>query len=81
VESGRRRKGTCRPVTRATRNLPACTRSIAVTTLHTAGTAGANRLAFNGRARGRALRAGRYRLTATAAGDHAGAASRTFTVR
>lgn len=82
--TGRRKNGTCRPATRRNRNLPSCRRHVPSVTLQASGAAGTNRLPFNGRVRGRALSAGRYRIVAMAtdtAGNDSPAVSRTFTVR
>jgi hypothetical protein len=66
--SGRRRAGRCVPPKRAPRGR-ACTRAVPVRgSFSHAGTAGANSFTFTGRLGGRALRPGRYRLTATPVG-------------
>jgi hypothetical protein len=59
-----------------------CTRLVRAGSLEHQDSAGVNRLRFNGRLRGRALRPGRYELTATAelAGQASGTISASFTI-
>jgi Beta-propeller repeat len=73
---GRRVRGTCRRPRRDNRSRPRCLRYVVVRgSFQHVGAAGANRLRFTGRLRGRKLRPGRYRLGARAV-DAAGNASR-----
>jgi len=72
---GRRRSGRCRPSTRALRRAgaPTCVRRWrTATTLRRELPAGSSRIAFLGRAKGRALPAGRYHVRALATGASTG---------
>jgi len=65
-----RRSGTrCAVLTRANRKGKACTRYVPVGSVDTAVLAGTTSVAFTGRLRGRALKAGRHRVTAEAIDD------------
>lgn len=76
---GRRERGACRRPSRRNRSGRRCTRYVRVTTLNATGTAGANRVRFSGRVRGRALPPGRYRAVVQAS-DAAGNRSRAHRV-
>jgi hypothetical protein len=76
---GRRAGARCVRVTRANRRAGRCTRYVTLRGAQAvAGRAGANRVTFDGRLRGRALAAGAYRLVAAPrdAAGNAGAARR-----
>ncbi len=65
--AGRRRQGKCRKATRTNRRAPRCTRYLELRGSFThVGGQGPNSFRFAGRLGGRKLRAGRYRLAATA---------------
>lgn len=81
--SGRRVGRRCVRPTRANRRRPRCTRFVRVASFIRQGVAGTNRFRFTGRARGRMLPRGRYRLRATtkdAAGNVSRPLSRAFTI-
>jgi hypothetical protein len=71
---GRVVNGKCQRPTRANRNRKPCTRTRAAGTLNRAGALGANRIPFSGRIGTRAVKRGRYRLTARAVDAAANAA-------
>jgi hypothetical protein len=71
---GRVVNGKCQRLTRANRNRKPCTRTRAAGTLNRAGALGANRIPFSGRIGTRAVKRGRYRLTARAVDAAANAA-------
>jgi hypothetical protein len=81
---GRRVGGRCRKRTRQNRAKRPCTRYVPLAGRFTrAGTAGANRMRFSGRLRGRPLGAARYRLLATAidaAGNRSATARAAFRI-
>lgn len=80
---GRREHGACARPTRRNRGAKRCSRFVHVTTLDAAGAAGANRVRFSGRLRGRALAAGRYRAVVRAtdaAGNRSVARRVAFTI-
>jgi hypothetical protein len=64
---GRRVGRVCRRPTQLLRSRPRCTRLVLKATLRRTARVGLNRIAFSGRARGRALAPGRYRAAFTAA--------------
>jgi len=64
---GRRVGRVCKSPTPQLRLRPRCTRLVTKATLRRSARVGLNRIAFSGRIRGRALPAGRYRITFTAA--------------
>jgi hypothetical protein len=82
---GVRHAGTCDspPKHRHHGKLKSCTRLVRVGSLTHQDSAGTNRLRFNGRLRGHALRAGGYEVTATAtlAGEQSGTIGASFTIR
>ncbi len=63
---GRRVNGSCKTPTHKLRHKPRCTRTIKIATLSRTGHAGANKVAFSGRIRGKALKPGNYRAVFTA---------------
>lgn len=69
---GRRVGRTCKPDARRLRKRPRCTRTITIAWLNRTAHAGANKLAFTGRIRGKALKPGHYQAAFTAL-DAAGA--------
>jgi hypothetical protein len=75
--SGRRRRGAC--VARTTR----CTRLVPLGTIKVTGRAGANRISFSGRLKGRALHPGSYilRLVAAANGKSSRTEMANFTIK
>jgi PKD repeat protein len=77
ASAGRRVAHACRRPTSANRRHRSCTRWLPVGTFTRTGAAGTNRVRFGGRLRGRALAAGRYRLTVRAA-DSSGMRSATL---
>jgi hypothetical protein len=77
VEQGRRSKGKCVKATKKLRKATTCDRLTAAGTLSRSAVAGLNAVAFSGRVGTKALKAGAYRLTATAR-DSSGNASRAL---
>jgi hypothetical protein len=76
--AGRKVGKTCKAPTRSNRRRQRCTRYLTVGTLKRRGLQGANRVVFTGRIGRKALRAGAYRVTATAK-DAAGNVSKPST--
>lgn len=77
--SGVRRDGACKPIRRTAQGRP-CTRWTTTATFTVPGRAGANAVAFTGRAARRALPAGRHRVVLTPAGGGR-AATVAFAIR
>ena len=80
--AGRRSGGSCKPAGRRLAGRPRCTRTVAVATFARSGHAGANKVAFTARIRGKALKPGSYEASFTAT-DLAGSsnpASLGFTI-
>jgi hypothetical protein len=61
-----RRVGTCKPDSHALDHKPPCAQTSTIAVLTQAGHEGANRIAFSGRLRGKALKAGNYQAIFTA---------------